>query len=331
VDNGNPIALVGQGAGMQFSLPDAPILRSTAHVPRDVARDRQRRSIVGSPNRDLQRLIRGAFTTTEAWATLDAREQHCMLVLAALPLLPDRSTLSHLSAAAVMGWPHIGRWPDKVIAHDPTRRRTEQLRFMTLHPEPPGLERLRGAHQGMLFDVCTPALVAAELARTQPFEEAVVVLDHALRSGVPRQTIAGHVESLGHRGSRAGHRALVFADPRAASPGESWARALFAVLGAQRPMLQHPFHGPNGEYAEVDFWFPLSHVIVEFDGESKYRNPEFLRGRTAEQAVIDEKYREDWLRALDEVRGFVRLRWRDLNHPHVVAQKLRGAGIPLPS
>jgi hypothetical protein len=38
-------------------------------------------------------------------------------------------------------------------------------------------------------------------------------------------------------------------------------------------------------------------VAGEFDGIDKYLKPEFLKGRTAAQAVVEEKLREDRIRA----------------------------------
>ncbi|KQO62225.1 hypothetical protein [Curtobacterium sp. Leaf261] len=317
---------------MHLDLPAAPIFRSTAHVSRWDARDLQRRSH-GTPSRppELQRLIRGAFTTVEAWATLSERQRHVLLVLAALPRLPGGAVVSHLSAAAVMGWPHAGSWPTKVHAHDPTRRRLDDNAHTVLHPVPPDMVTVAGTGGSVAMCLTSPAMTAAAVARTLPFGHAVVMVDHALRSGCDRAEIARHVESIGHRGAARGHRVVAFASPLAASPGESLTRALLRTLGARTPVLQQRFSGPEGQVAEVDFWFPSEGVIVEFDGEVKYRDPAMLRGRTPLQAVIDEKRREDWLRALPQVRGVVRLRWADLFRPDVVAMRLRAAGLSLPA
>lgn len=63
------------------------------------------------------------------------------------------------------------------------------------------------------------------------------------------------------------------------------------------PVLQQGVVGASGKTYFVDFWWPGSNLVGEFDGKAKYRDPEFLRGRTPEQALLDEKAREDDIRA----------------------------------
>jgi very-short-patch-repair endonuclease len=55
----------------------------------------------------------------------------------------------------------------------------------------------------------------------------------------------------------------------------------------------------------VDFWWPSARVIGEFDGKGKYLREEYSGGRSIADIVIDEKLREDRLRAL----GATVVRW----------------------
>lgn len=79
----------------------------------------------------------------------------------------------------------------------------------------------------------------------------------------------------------------------------------------------------------VDFWLPDQGIAIEFDGEVKYRDPQLRGGRSAEDVVIAEKYREDRLRAFDEVRGVIRYGWKDVWDEAAFRAKLRRAGVPM--
>ncbi len=81
--------------------------------------------------------------------------------------------------------------------------------------------------------------------------------------------------------------ALAFADPMSGSAGESYSRAL---------------------------------------GVEKYVKPEFLKGRTVSRAVVEEKKRENRIRAT----GFsvVRWDWADLKEPGKLERMLAAAGVP---
>ena len=67
----------------------------------------------------------------------------------------------------------------------------------------------------------------------------------------------------------------------------------------------------------VDFLFRAQRTIVEFDGLLKYG------GADGRQALVEEKRREDTLRSL----GYqvVRLTWRDLHDPALVARAIKDA------
>jgi hypothetical protein len=83
--------------------------------------------------------------------------------------------------------------------------------------------------------------------------------------------------------------------------------------------------GASGRIYIVDFWWPQFNMIGEFDGDAKYTDPEFLRGRTPEQALLDEKLREDDLRAAGH--GMCRWRWSTAMSVHSLHAHLRAAGI----
>lgn len=161
--------------------------------------------------------------------------------------------------------------------------------------------------------VTTVARTIVDLARTVPFEQAVVVGDAAMR--LRRTTRAELAEQLvranGRPGCPAARRVIEFLDGRAESPGESRSRVVLRNAGLPAPELQSTILDINGGYvARVDFLFPTLGVIGEFDGMVKYRNNSH---GSPESIVIAEKRREDALRALGWT--IVRWTWPDLDTP----------------
>lgn len=325
------------------------LLRVDASTPPDVARARQRAAVPlerveehdAAPDaRALVRLLPGAYVAAADWGRLDDRSRHLTRIAALAPAIEPQRVVSHWSAAAMHGWPRLGRWPAQVDLSEPGRTSTERRRrAFVLRPSTADLlPPRRGAGPaasvpmtvlGQTVRVSSPVVTAADTARTAGFRDAVVALDAALRAGVEPDALRALVERAGRRNGRRARRAVDFADARSESVGESLLRVLLHELGAPTPVLQHAFRSPSGAHARVDFWFPDQGVVVEFDGEAKYRDPALRGGRSAEQVVIDEKYREDWIRALPDVRGVVRIRWSELFQRARLAVRLRGAGIPL--
>lgn len=70
---------------------------------------------------------------------------------------------------------------------------------------------------------------------------------------------------------------------------------------------------PGGLAGRTDFEWPEERLCGEFDGLAKYRRVEYLQGRTPSEAVIDEKRREDRIRATG--RGVIRWTWTEISSP----------------
>lgn len=174
---------------------------------------------------------------------------------------------------------------------------------------------------------------ALDLAAFESFEQGVTVFDHLLR---PRPGplapltkaeldagVGGHYTAAAARRIRA---ALEFADGASGSPGESVSRAMMHRLGFRVPLLQVEIRDARGLVAYTDFDWPGERLCGEFDGVEKYRNPEYLRGRTPEQSLVDEKLREDRIRATG--RRVVRWTWATLSSPQRFASFLAESGVP---
>jgi hypothetical protein len=121
-------------------------------------------------------------------------------------------------------------------------------------------------------------------------------------------------------------RSLEFADPAAASPGESLSRVVMHQLGFPPPVLQHRFDDAAGLIGFTDFWWPEFGVIGEFDGAAKYLESRFTGGATAARVLMAEKRRENRLRATG--CGVTRWDWRAATHPAELRALLVEAGLP---
>ena len=128
------------------------------------------------------------------------------------------------------------------------------------------------------------------------------------------------------RGSRQVEAIARFASDLSASPNETLCRVRFEELGFVQPQQQIEYAGSNGQRYWVDFYWPEFDVVAEADGRVKYEDPAFLAGRTPQQALWDEKLREDELRA--QCRAFVRFTWDDAWNRSGLLAKLARAGIP---
>ncbi|WP_133403933.1 hypothetical protein [Arthrobacter crusticola] len=165
------------------------------------------------------------------------------------------------------------------------------------------------------------------LAAGSGFSAGVLALDDALRRGM---TDLGKVSELVQMTRSAAARTRVsavldFARGDAESPGESLSRVQMMVMGFPAPELQRVFTDPRGVIGRVDFYWPQARLIGEFDGLVKYSKPEFLNGRTPSEVVVEEKRREDRLRALG--LRVVRWTWEDLRNPALLRDLLASAGL----
>jgi hypothetical protein len=278
-------------------------------------------------------VLRGAYMAAEAWAAMAGDEQYRTVVLAAAELLPGMPVFSHYSAAALWRLPMVGAWQWRVHVTVPVADggRSNGAVFRHTVGIPDDLERIDG------LSVTSLGRTVLDLARVSSFGQAVVFADAALRrtahpfDGMPRTSLGVadlHRELAGvplRQGTAKIREVIEFADGAADRPGESLSRVSMLRAGVTMPQLQAPLRGASGKQYFVDFWWPAFNVIGEFDGRDKYRLPEFLRGRTPEQALYDEKQREDDLRAAGH--GMSRWPWEVAVSPRKLAAHLAIAGV----
>jgi hypothetical protein len=303
--------------------PDDDLIRRTAWLRggRD-DHELRRRARAG----ELVRIAPGAYVPMSTWAEVDPRQQHALRVRAVVGRLTSDVVVSHESALALNGFPLLGRWPERVHVVD--RRRASTLTSSTLVRHAADLDAAELTSRWGMPTV-VPLRAALDVTRTRDLRGGLVVIDHGLRSQAFDRTAAGaHLEARGsYRGTRVAALALALADPLSESVGESLSRAGMFEARLARPVLQKAFHDVDGFVGRVDFWWPCCGVVGEFDGLVKYLGRAERRGRTPEQVVVDEKLREDRIRAVPGVRGFARWIWDDALRHRPMLDKLARAGL----
>lgn len=259
---------------------------------------------------DLVRVRRGVYVEAGRWAALGVEERCRLTVVAAAATCRTRVVVSHVSAAVVHGLPLVGapsRWVHVLVPPAGGSRREHGFAKHARddHDRPDALEV-----DGVLVTPLDATLV--DVCLTEPFVRAVVMTDHALHRGmVTLESLAAEFERRGtRRGAKRVQAVLEFATPSAQGPLESVSRVGFRLLGLPDPVLQHQLFDETGRrVAIVDDRWPGFGVVGESDGRVKYTDPGMTAGRTAAQVLMDEKDREDDIRALPEVRGFARRGW----------------------
>jgi hypothetical protein len=143
------------------------------------------------------------------------------------------------------------------------------------------------------------ARTVVEVAADCAFTTAVGIADWALsQESITKDSLRQMLDALAiTRGRSKAIKVIDFADGRSGSPGESLSRVRMHEAGFPSPVLQQRFDDADGLAGIVDFWWPDHDLIGEFDGVSKYVREEIARGKDIAQIVLDEKWREDRLRA----------------------------------
>lgn len=278
----------------------------------------------------LVRVRHGVYVDGASWQALEEWEQYRVRVSAAAQALMAPTVFARHSAASVWRIPTIGRRHPVyalTMRNDGGRSRAGIKRH---YASPAGLEVVR--REGLL--VTGRVRTVLDLAAFTTFAEAVVPVDHVLRAdraqGLPALTketlLAGIDGNYTAAAARRIRVAVEFADARSGSAGESYGRALMWIAGFESPALQYEMRDHSGLVGYTDYYWDGARVAGEFDGVVKYLKPEYLRGRTPSQAVVDEKLREDRIRASGI--GVVRWVWDELRADGQLERKLAAAGVP---
>ena len=252
--------------------------------------------------------------------------RHRIAITAAVAVLAADAVVSHVSAAVLHGLP---LWRVPLQRVHVTRVRPSggrRGRIVHVHTAPLAADEIA------LVDgiaVTSAARTVVDLARTVPFEQAVVVLDAALAMELVDgpQLAETLLRATGWPGCPAARRAAAFAEPGAQSVGESRSRVAILRAGLPRPILQWEVRDAAGRsLGFTDFGWPGLRMVGEFDGEIKYGR--LLKpGQSPGDVVFAEKVREDRMRATD--LGMARWIWDDLGAAFApVAARIRAQFRP---
>ena len=281
---------------------------------------------------EVTRVFRGCYVDASYWKALGPSDAHRALAHLSALSFGDDLVFSHRTAAALWRLPVLGAWPARVHVAGYAGEATRLTATLARHAL--GVEIASERLDGL--QVTPLDTTVAQIAASERFTAAVVVADAALRRrthpipglessiSAADLVLAASKVSLTHGGARA-RAVAAFADGRADRPGESVSRASMLSAGIPMPQLQVEPSGASGRRYFADFYWPEQRLIGEFDGVAKYRDPQFLRGRTPEQALLDEKAREDDLRA--SRHAFSRWGWQVALSPARLAAQLRAAGV----
>ncbi|MBD8506560.1 hypothetical protein HT102_08685 [Hoyosella sp. G463] len=162
--------------------------------------------------------------------------------------------------------------------------------------------------------VTNVARTIVDIARSEMFEQAVVVGDAALhRNAVTRAALAIALErARGRVGIPRAREVVRLLDGRSESVGESRSRVLMHMSGIQDVHPQGAILGPDGTIIARGDFVHDDGLVGEFDGMGKYAKHR-LPGETPGDALAREKRREDAIRAAGW--HVHRWTWADLHDP----------------
>jgi len=290
---------------------------------------------------EIRRVRRGWYVRTADWEAQWNEGRHLMQVVATHQNSDAPGPLFVGASAAVLhGLPLYAHSPTRAHAVVEHRGHTSRRQDIHWHNV-----RLAESDEVVVDGIrCTSlSRTVLDLAAGMRFEGAVAVADAALRAfAVPdgrhqdperaeawREELRHRASRVSTRGIRQARRVIEFADGRAQLPGESVSRVRLDQLGFTRFELQSPVTAPDGQTLWMDFAFPRARCFGEFDGRTKYSTPEYARGRTPMEVLIDEKSREDAVRG---VTGWRIARWgfEHIRTPDALGARLHAFGITPP-
>lgn len=276
----------------------------------------------------LIRVARGVYTLRENWGGEERTQrerQHRLLTTGLLSRLGDRAAASHHSGAVLLGLPVWG--VDWSIVHvtrlDDDHRRARQ--GVRVHQRCPGQSTTTTADGWPVLSVadCVVGTGMGSGARPARPISALIAADHALRMGLTSRTelFAAADRLRGYRGVGPVRKALLLADGRHESPGETRLAHMCHGAGlAATPQVKLVAEGVD---YRCDLLLDEAPVIVEMDGLGKYFLENSSGSADPVRALKEEKAREDALRRAGY--GFVRVTWDELAQPILVVRRIHRA------
>ena len=292
-------------------------VRAQLQVLARIPRRRQVLRAVGLSDPDLRRLVRRGDLQHHHGHYIDGHVDAEVAAIACAQAAYPASVVSHFSAARLAD---LRLWTDRDrrsavpidavwLTRPPTAQRNQRRSDVVVRRA--GLATVDVSRSGPL-PVTSVARTVVDLARELPLREAIVTIDHALRTGTTMAELLAVCErQQGWPGSRRACAAIAFGDPGSESVLESIARAMFAAAGLPAPVLQAQFFDGYVWMPErVDFWWPQFRTVGEGDGLAKYEadSPEERRRRMRKSQRRDH-------RLSDRGIELVHFGWEDVVDP----------------
>ncbi|WP_137843163.1 hypothetical protein [Microbacterium sp. 2FI] len=285
----------------------------------------------------MTQVRRGWFMAATDAAELWPEGRHLAHVIAVTRDATGDAATSHVSAGVWWGLPLYRHTPTRVHVTTDAPQRISSGTDVIRHVAP-----LPASDVVIRHGIRTTSLARTvfDLVRTLPPEAAVACADAAERMMAQRgrewdedavqswrhgmsERIAG---AAGARGIKQARWVTAFANGRAQLPGESVSRLQIVRLGFHTPRLQVPVAGPGAKRYFVDLGLDDVGAFGEFDGQGKYLDEALRRGIPLEQALLEEKQREDWIRGTTQ-RKFARWGDEHITSPAALAARLRSFHI----
>lgn len=194
----------------------------------------------------------------------------CVLVDSYRDSLPQGSAFSHLSAGLMWGLPITRALQNRAEAIRPGHAITYRQLLVRNRELPDSDVANRDA-----ICLTTAARTVIDVAHDYPLDMSVPMIDTALSTNIvtAEELVARLAGSTPRRGIRRARRALSIADPAHESPAESICAVRFHEHGIDGFVPQILFGSPDGAFrARVDFLHREAKVIVEVNGEVKYKD-----------------------------------------------------------
>ncbi len=234
----------------------------------------------GYSRADIERMVRcGRWGRLERGILLAAGHERCPqdeLLLALLRAGPG-AVAAFESAGWVLGWDAFDRLPKPRLIMPLAQSHRNGYRARLLADD----IVLRG-----VLTVTSPLRTAWDIAARATYEQSVIAIDSALRSGqVTLQELTGYFDSAHRHGAKAARAALDFADPLAGSVAESEARLLFQRGGLPAPESQYPVR-LGDKIGYLDFVWEEWRLAAEIDGFRYHSEDDaFQQDRTKQNGV----------------------------------------------
>ncbi|MDX6265773.1 MAG: hypothetical protein QOD70_513 [Frankiales bacterium] len=254
-------------------------------------------------------LGRGVFVERAVWDGLDREDQHrCRLHGRLLAMRSSSWSAARRSAAVMHKLPFIGFPPERPqLVRDAGGKKTHG------HDRH---ERIADVPSDDLVEVDSVQATSVlrtflDIAAEEPFRNAVVVADAALRRGVKQEDLIAGARALG---SDVALEAATFAEALAESALESISRVAYRVLQVPLPRPQVKVLYAGEVIARVDNLWDEFNTIGQADGALKYKDS---------ARVMRDKWQDERLESV----GFevVRWGWQDAWQPVLLRGPLKRA------